>query len=705
MRLCMGCMNEIEDHVTVCPICGYNESTLVQDSYYLDPGTVIGGKYIVGRVMDYNRFYVTYLGWDAEKSRKVTIQEYLPSDFSTRAKGETGITIYSGDALEQFEEGLSTFLNEGNTLEHLPEVSGILRVYDCIVENDTGYIINECWEGKKLKEVLDEGRVYDVDEAKAIVMSLLNALSQIHASQVMHYDICPNNVLISDTGETKLINFGAAKYTTTSNSKSLAIILKPGYAPEEQYRSMGEKGPWSDVYAVAALMYRLITGVEPEEAVERAMIDNLKPPSEMGVQLPKATENAILNALNVFREYRTPSAEQFLSELSADHVKRIVEKKGKLETGKFPLWAKGLIAGLACVILAGSLFIYKNRNTGNIVSQTAMMIDTVAMNCTEAKEAIEKLGAKCKIVYIPDSEDPEGTIWTQSVEAGRAIDSDTLVVLIASGGNGKLTIPDDWIGQKKYDEIEQLLNNYQIQCEMEEDSSEEKKGFHLTSKILIDGTEVTKTQIDEGSAVFDAEKNKTIKLCYYKPDDRNYEFELPDFVSSGTNINDIKKLTSVTREVALKDLLNTGYKPIAVYGKDMQEGIVVKQSVKGKTKLSAKDELIVYYCAKNLEYKAGDNPAELQRILKEVGITCQTKQDVYSDSCPAGTIYSVIYPGEERYAKEGDTVTIHLSMGKKPVVQPNPEPPQQQRPNPQPQQPQQPPQKPDQNKQDAGEGI
>lgn len=702
MRLCMGCMNEIEDHMTVCPICGYDESTLVQESYYLDPGTVVGGKYIVGRVLEYNRFYVTYLGWDAELNRKVTIQEYLPSDFSTRAKGETEITIYSGDALEQFEEGLSTFLNEGNIIEHLPDLPGILKVYDCIAENDTGYIVNEYWEGQSLKELLEGGKVYDLDEAKEIMVSLLNGLSRIHASQVMHYDICPNNVLVSAEGEIKLINFGAAKYTTTSNSKSLAIILKPGYAPEEQYRSLGEKGPWSDVYAAAALMYRLITGVQPEEAVERAMIDNLKPPSELGVQLPKATENAIMNALNVYKEYRTPSAEQFLNELSASQVKRIAPKKGKIETGQFPLWAKGLIAGLTCVIIAGSLFIYRTWNTGDIVSRTASMIDAAAMNCTEAKEAIEQLGAKCKIVYIPDNEDPEGTVWAQSVEAGRAIDSDTLVVLTASGGTGKLTIPDDWIGQEKYDDIEQLLNNYQISCEKEEDSSDEKKGFHLTSKILIDGKEVTNEQIDEGSAVFDTGKNQSIKLCYYKPDDRNYEFELPDFAGSGASIDDIKKTKSITGEISLGDLLNTGYKPIAVFGKDMQDKKVIKQSIKGRTKVSAKDELIVYYCGKNLEYKAGDSPVQLQRTLKEIGIKCQTKKDVYSDSCPEGTIYSVIYPGEERYAKEGDTVTIHLSMGKKPVVQPQP-PQQPQAPQNPP--PQQQPKEPPENKDNAAPGM
>ena len=112
MKLCMGCMNQMEEHVTKCPYCGYDETTLCQESYYLDPGTIIGGRYIVGRVIRYGGHTVSYLGMDAAANRKVMVKEYLPSDFSTRSEGEQSVTIYSGDAREQFERGLTNFLNE-----------------------------------------------------------------------------------------------------------------------------------------------------------------------------------------------------------------------------------------------------------------------------------------------------------------------------------------------------------------------------------------------------------------------------------------------------------------------------------------------------------------------------------------------------------------------------------------------------------------
>ena len=104
MKLCMGCMNEIEDHLSICPYCGFNETALRQEAYYLDPGTIIGGKYIVGRVLSYGGHTVSYMGMDAEKNRKVIVKEYLPSDFSTRSEGEKEVTIYSGDGQQQFEQ-------------------------------------------------------------------------------------------------------------------------------------------------------------------------------------------------------------------------------------------------------------------------------------------------------------------------------------------------------------------------------------------------------------------------------------------------------------------------------------------------------------------------------------------------------------------------------------------------------------------------
>ncbi|MCI8379622.1 MAG: serine/threonine protein kinase [Lachnospiraceae bacterium] len=359
MKLCMGCMQEIEDHAAACPYCGYNEMAMQQEEYYLRPGTVIGGKYIAGRVLRYGGDVIKYIGMDAERNHKVTISEYLPSDFSTRSEGETEVTIYSGDALEQFNQGLITFLNEGNLIQQLGDIEGIARIYDCVAENETGYYISEYLEGENLQQILDKGRQFSPEEARVFINEILRGLQKVHSLGVFHCDIAPENIFVSCSGAVKLLDFGSAKYATTVNSQSLAIILKQGYAPEEQYRSRGERGAWTDVYALAAVMYRMITGKVPIESADRTLEDTLEDVSDLVPDMPRAMGNALMNALNVYQDERTSSAAEFFDELNSQDTKRRKVKHKKYETEKMPIWVKGLVAVVACTVIAGGAVLYR----------------------------------------------------------------------------------------------------------------------------------------------------------------------------------------------------------------------------------------------------------------------------------------------------------------------------------------------------------
>lgn len=398
MKLCMGCMSQIEDHLAACPYCGFNESVFRQESYYLAPGTIVGGRYILGRVLSYGGHTISYLGMDAQANRKVIVKEYLPSDFSTRSEGEKEVTIYSGDGQIQFERGLTNFLNEANRIQHLQDPEGIARIYDCMAENDTGYVISEYVEGQTLKEVLDSGRKYSVNDAKVFMKKILRGLAEVHKLNIVHCDISPETIMITNSGEIKLLDFGAARYVTTANSKSLSIILKRGYAPEEQYRSRGVRGPWTDVYALGAVMYRMITGITPQESVERVLADELKEPSKLGVSVPENTENALMNALNIYQEERTPSAEAFLRELNSGSVKRVKPKKRADKTGKFPLWAKGLAVCLtAAVVAGGGVLVWKiqsDKVEGGNQDNTIVMNDLSGMTKEEAAASIEELESR-----------------------------------------------------------------------------------------------------------------------------------------------------------------------------------------------------------------------------------------------------------------------------------------------------------------------
>ena len=560
MKLCMGCMNQIEDHLTKCPYCGFNESMLRQESYYLDPGTVVGGKYIVGRVLSYGGHTVSYLGMDAEFNRKVIVKEYLPSDFSTRSEGEKDVTIYSGDGQVQFEQGLTNFLNEMNHIQHLKDAPGIARVYDCLAENETGYVVSEYVEGKTLKEILESGKRYSAEEAAKFIKKILRGLSKVHKEDVIHCDISPETIMVTAAGDIKLMDFGATRYVTTANSKSLSIILKRGYAPEEQYRSKGSRGPWTDVYALGAVMYRMITGTVPQESVERTLADDLKEPSKMGISIPKNIENALMNALNVYQKERTPSAEIFLKELSSDNVKRIKVKQRKNKTGKFPVWAKALVAVLACVVIAGGGYVI-HRMSGQspdaLDSKVIVMQDFRNKSKEDAEAYVKKLNEEHSDwdirlntdAFVFDRTKEHDSIASQSIEPGAVLyDPDKETQEEAAEGlsyddkgnvSGELKLTLYSREAMHYREL-QGLNAYALAKKLEIDTddpkrfieeTEEKEGsnyFDLAS-LETGGQKITPEELSlEGKEENVIAYSPDMKIHYYASDFYYWE-QLPDF--------------------------------------------------------------------------------------------------------------------------------------------------------------------------------
>ncbi len=349
MNRCLGCMEVCSDDL--CPHCGYTQGTPPKEIYHLKPGTVLYGKYTVGKVLGYGGFGVTYIGWDNILERKIAIKEFLPGDFSTRMPGHTFVTVYDGEATEQFAAGLERFTQEAQRLARFNGIPGIVGIYDTFTENNTGYIVMELLEGQTVKDLLRGAGVLPYDQADRIIKAVLRVLREVHKSGIIHRDISPDNIFITKNGEIKVIDFGAARYATTLHSKSLSVILKPGYAPEEQYRSRGNQGPWSDVYAVSATYYKMLTGMTIPEAMERVADDKLKPPSALGAVLPQSAENAIMNALIVDAEQRTQSADDFLRDLESDSVERVEEKRAKVDNGKMPLWLKITAGALAAVLV------------------------------------------------------------------------------------------------------------------------------------------------------------------------------------------------------------------------------------------------------------------------------------------------------------------------------------------------------------------
>lgn len=651
MKLCMGCMNQMEDHLMVCPHCGFNEAALRQESYYLDPGTIIGGKYIAGRVMSYGGHTISYLGMDAEANRKVIIKEYLPSDFSTRSEGEKEVTIYSGDGQVQFEQGLTNFLNEANRIQQLGKAEGIAQVYDCIAENETGYVISEYVVGKTLKEILDSGKKFGAEEAKSFILKILRGLAKVHKMNIVHCDISPETIMVTDSGEIKLMDFGATRYVTTANSKSLSIILKRGYAPEEQYRSRGVRGPWTDVYALGAVMYRMITGVVPQESVDRVLADELKEPSKMGISIPMNTENALMNALNVYQEERTPSAEAFLKELISPSVKRIKVKKRNNKTGKFPVWAKGLVACLFCVAIAGGVVLYRMSGDDTGLSSKAITLkDFTGMSVEEAQKEIDTLNKENEWnislntnEHIFDSDEKKnGTIYSQSVKPATDLkSSDELGGLERKEGKIEGTIECTVYSNEKiyYREIKgmnafALAEKLGIDKEEknrfmgDEEVDEEDDGNYYDIKEIRtkEGSIKAKELNDDSKADEEISVDENVCIIYYASK-FFYWKSLSSFV--GKKINDVKgpnyryELNDETKrkKVGKEPLAGTSLVGENCYSFNQQKGTIVEQT-KEKGELDTSKQMegdwkLLYVVNEKLEY-SGKTGSQLKKEIEDI---------------------------------------------------------------------------------------
>ena len=376
MTRCLGCMNEYDEAFGLCPYCGYEFGTPAESSLHMQPGSILFNRYIVGKVIGFGGFGVTYIAWDTTLKIRVAIKEYLPSEFATRAVGQTQVTIFSGNKTEQFHDGMLKFLDEAQRLMKFQNEQGIVHIYDSFEENNTAYIVMEYLDGETLTAYLERNGEIPVGEAIAMLTPIFTSLEHVHAVGIIHRDIAPDNIMITKDGQVKLIDFGAARYATTSHSRSLTVIIKAGYSPEEQYRSQGKQGTHTDVYALAAVLYRMVTGLTPPDAMERKAYlesrkkDSLVAPSK-NCKISKNQENAILNAMNIRIEDRTKTAKEFLEQLnSKTPVQRVIGKVKTIDIWSWPVWVKIVVPVGSAVMIAlfVLLFTGKFKFAGNLIT-------------------------------------------------------------------------------------------------------------------------------------------------------------------------------------------------------------------------------------------------------------------------------------------------------------------------------------------------
>ena len=179
-RLCLGCMEPYETEYDICPHCGYVEGTEAEEPIHMAPGTILEGRYVIGKVLGYGGFGVTYIAWDQKLEQKVAIKEYFPSEFATRMPSESRVTIFGGDKQEQFEEGLEKFIEEGKRLSKFQNEAGIVKIFDGFKSNRTAYLVMEYLEGETLASYLErEGKVSE-EQMIDMLFPVMQSLQVVH---------------------------------------------------------------------------------------------------------------------------------------------------------------------------------------------------------------------------------------------------------------------------------------------------------------------------------------------------------------------------------------------------------------------------------------------------------------------------------------------------------------------------------------------
>jgi serine/threonine protein kinase len=318
--LCMGCMSDT-NAANVCPFCGYRNHGPVEETVQLSPRTLLKNRYVIGKVLGQGGFGITYLAYDLEQNQKLAIKEYFPAVISTRARDRVAVTPTSNKNKNELENGVAKFGEEARSLSQFKDHPGVVPMLDFFRANGTGYIVMGYMEGCDFKQFLnDKGGRIPFPEALKILAPVMGALEELHKVHVLHRDISPDNIYVEKNGNVRILDFGATRYAMGEQSRSLSVILKPGYAPEEQYRSRGRQGAWTDIYALGATFYRGITGQVPPPAMDRAELDELIPPKQIGVEIPEDSETALLKALAVRAENRFQTVVEFRNAITPREV-------------------------------------------------------------------------------------------------------------------------------------------------------------------------------------------------------------------------------------------------------------------------------------------------------------------------------------------------------------------------------------------------
>lgn len=320
-ELCPNCFQLLSGQ-SHCPHCNY-DCFERENQLALPMNALLNGRYVAGRILGAGGFGITYKAYDLVTNQLCAVKEYVPLGYANRHKDGMTLTPTSSEKEEVFRHGKKKFLDEANILVDLHYISSVVEVIDCFGENGTAYFVMEYLDGATLNQLRGSlGGKLPFNYAYDVIRSVAYCLREVHTkANIFHRDISPENIMIKQDGQVKVIDFGTAKYIHGQKSQNLSIVLKPGFAPPEQYSSSGKQGGFTDVYALASTFYFILTGKKVPAAPDRIGVGaEVEPIDHLLGAGYKGLSKVLDHALRIKISERTQTMGEFIREI--EHFKK-----------------------------------------------------------------------------------------------------------------------------------------------------------------------------------------------------------------------------------------------------------------------------------------------------------------------------------------------------------------------------------------------
>lgn len=461
---CVGCMKPLTAEGR-CAYCGLQQDKYRPIPRCLRPGMCLRDRYVLGRVLGEGSFGISYIAWDCLLDTVVAIKEYFPASLVSRHISEededTNVYIYEKRESRKYQESLKKYLGEAKSLSAYYDLDGIVSVRDFFYANNTAYIVMGYVDGISVKEYVEKNGPIEGEKFLRMLEPVIKSLEKVHQTGVLHRDISPDNMLLTRDEKLVLIDFGAARKENINMTRSMTVVFKRGFSPEEQYRTRGQQGAWTDVYALCATAYYALTGKAPDESIQRVLEDDMPSLTEMtDVDLPMRQKRAFMKGMTVDFHHRY----QTMDELYQGLYQQGRDKK------RLGVWFAGTAAVLACVALLGTGAAYglhkhsqakKDAIQTEAPQQTAFAVATVTPYAADVqeyqmisfksmtkKEALKALAGQdtelsVQWKYRYSSRIKKGRIVSQSIPAKTRYRGETYskIVLTISKGKRKTEVP------------------------------------------------------------------------------------------------------------------------------------------------------------------------------------------------------------------------------------------------------------------------